>query len=61
MSAGYTPRDVFYAATGHYGALRTCNVWTGEALRHAGVRMGRWTPFESDVMRWIPVPETPRH
>ncbi len=61
VTAGYTPRDVFYAATGHYSALRTCNVWTGEALRHAGVRMGRWTPFESDVMRWMPVPETPRH
>ena len=61
VTAGYTPRDVFHAATGHYSALRTCNVWTGEALRHAGVRIGRWTPFESDVMRWIPVPETPRH
>lgn len=56
VTAGYTPRDVFYAATGHYSALRTCNVWTGEALRHAGIRMGRWTPFEADVMRWVPVP-----
>jgi uncharacterized protein (TIGR02117 family) len=59
-TAGYTPRDVFYPATGHYSALRTCNAWTGEALRYAGVRMGRWTPFESDIMRWVPVPETPR-
>lgn len=60
VTAGYTPRDVFYTATGRYSALRTCNVWTGEALRHAGVRMGRWTPFAADVMRWVPVPETPR-
>jgi uncharacterized protein (TIGR02117 family) len=62
VTPGYTPRDVFYTARGHYSALRTCNVWTGEALRHAGVRVGLWTPFESDVMRWIPKPvaEKPR-
>jgi len=23
-----------------------CNEWTGAALRHAGVRMGLWTPLE---------------
>jgi uncharacterized protein (TIGR02117 family) len=60
FTPGYTPRDIFYPAKGHYSALRTCNVWTGEALRHAGVRMGRWTPFSDDVMRWVPLPETPR-
>jgi uncharacterized protein (TIGR02117 family) len=59
---GYTPRDVFYAARGHYSALRTCNVWTSEALRYAGVRMGLWTPLAGDVMLWIaePVSKTPR-
>jgi len=60
VTPGYTPRDVFYPATGHYSALRTCNAWTGEALRHAGIRMGKWTPLEADVMRWVPFPETPR-
>jgi uncharacterized protein (TIGR02117 family) len=62
VTRGYTPRDVFYTARGHYSALRTCNVWTGEALRHAGIRMGSWTPFAGDVMRWIPEPvsEKPR-
>ncbi len=53
---GYTARDVFYTARGHYSALRTCNVWTGDALRSAGVRVGAWTVFEGDVMRWIPRP-----
>ena len=53
---GYTPTDSFYAARGRYSALRTCNVWTGDALRQAGVRTGWWTPFESDVMRWVPKP-----
>ncbi len=56
VTPGYTPRDVFYAARGHYSALRTCNVWTGDALRTAGVHMGVWTPFASDVMRWVPAP-----
>ena len=53
---GYGPRDVFYAARGRYSALRTCNVWVGQALAHAGVRVGRWTPLSGNVMRWVPPP-----
>jgi uncharacterized protein (TIGR02117 family) len=50
---GYYRYDVFYAAHGHYSAIRTCNAWTGDALRFAGVRVGAWTPFPSNVMRWF--------
>jgi len=50
---GYGRSDAFYAARGRYTALRTCNSWTGEALRHAGVRMGAWTPFSATVMEWL--------
>jgi uncharacterized protein (TIGR02117 family) len=50
---GYGRGDVFYEAGGHYDALRTCNAWTGDALRHAGVRVGVWTPFPVTVMRWF--------
>jgi len=57
---GYTARDRFYPGRGRYSALVTCNVWTGRALKAAGVRMGTWTPFAGDVMRWIAIPETPR-
>jgi hypothetical protein len=53
---GYGPRDRFYTGRGRYSAFSTCNGWTGNALRHAGVRTGLWTPFESDVMRWVPKP-----
>ena len=56
VTHGYTTRDVFYTARGRYNAFTTCNVWTGNALRHSGVRTGIWTPFESDVMRWVPKP-----
>jgi uncharacterized protein (TIGR02117 family) len=50
---GYGSLDVFYEARGRYSALRTCNVWTGEALQAAGVKVGRWTPFSGGVMRWF--------
>ena len=49
---GYAGHDVFYEARGRYSAIRTCNSWTGEALRAAGVRVGRWTPVPETVMRW---------
>ena len=50
---GYDANDVFYAARGRYSALRTCNAWTGDALRQAGVRIGRWTPFPVTVTAWF--------
>ena len=50
---GYGAYDAFYPARGHYSAIRTCNAWTGEALRRAGMTMGRWTPFPQTVMRWL--------
>ncbi|PCD04618.1 TIGR02117 family protein [Sphingomonas spermidinifaciens] len=50
---GYGGWDVFYPARGRYSAIRTCNAWTGEALKAAGVPMGRWTPFSGTVMWWL--------
>lgn len=50
---GYGSYDAFYRGTGTYSAIRTCNAWTGEAFRAAGVKMGRWTPFPMTVMRWL--------
>ena len=41
---GYAGYDAFYEANGRYSAVRTCNSWTGNALRFAGVRVGAWTP-----------------
>lgn len=49
---GYGRDDVFYGARGHYSAFRTCNVWTNEALRAAGIRTALWSPFDDGVMRW---------
>ncbi len=50
---GYAEYDVFYDARGRYDAVATCNAWTGDALRHAGVRVGMWTPFPATVMQWF--------
>lgn len=51
--SGYGRYDVFYQSRGHYSARRTCNAWTGDALRHAGVRTGAWTPFPVTVLGWF--------
>lgn len=50
LGRGYGPADIFYEAQGRYNAYRTCNEWTGEALRSAGVRMGVWTPLSASIM-----------
>lgn len=50
---GYADYDVFYDAHGRYSAIETCNAWTGDALRHAGVRIGAWTPFPVTVLGWF--------
>ncbi|MGN6269185.1 MAG: TIGR02117 family protein [Sphingomonas sp.] len=50
---GYGVYDAFYSGSGRYDALMTCNAWTGAALRAAGVRVGRWTPFPVTVMGWF--------
>lgn len=44
--------DTFYLAAGRYSPIRTCNQWTGEALRLAGIPVGYWTPFSQSIS-WI--------
>ena len=49
----YGPNNLFYDSVGHYSALNTCNEWTANVLRKAGVRVGVWTPMPGGVMRWF--------
>lgn len=44
QAPGLADTDAFWEAEGHFWALNTCNVWAGEVLRAAGVRLGAWTP-----------------
>lgn len=48
--AGYTQQDCFYEAKGKYSMFYTCNVWTGETLKAAGIKIGVWTPLESGIV-----------
>lgn len=49
----YAADNLFYDSRGHYSAINTCNSWTGDILRKAGVRIGVWTPLPGGVMRWF--------
>jgi len=42
---GYGPSDAFYRGLGKASALRTCNSWTADRLRLAGVETSLWPPF----------------
>jgi uncharacterized protein (TIGR02117 family) len=50
----YDDNDAFYEASGRYNLFNTCNTWTGEALRQAGVKVSRWTPFDTLVTWYLP-------
>ena len=61
-NSGYGDHDAFYAATGRYSALRTCNDWLATGLLEAGVATPRWTPFASPILWWLSksIPQGPR-
>jgi uncharacterized protein (TIGR02117 family) len=42
---GYDCCDSFYWAGGRFNALTTCNAWTADKLRLAGVKTSLWPPF----------------
>lgn len=50
IGRGYGWSDVFYESGRSYNFVRTCNEWTGEALRTAGIRAGVWTPLSQSIM-----------
>jgi uncharacterized protein (TIGR02117 family) len=42
--------DNFYEAKGKYHLFRTCNVWTNQVIKEAGVKTSIWSPFESSIL-----------
>jgi uncharacterized protein (TIGR02117 family) len=42
--------DNFYEANGKYHLFRTCNVWTNDVLKDAGIKTAIWTPFDSGIL-----------
>lgn len=50
LADGPYPGSVFFAATGTYDAFYTCNTWTSDALRSAGLPIRGTVLFARDVM-----------
>lgn len=50
---GYTLNDNFYEADGSYWGFKTCNTWTNDALKIAGVKTSFHALFEPGIMRWL--------
>jgi len=46
----YTQNDVFYEATGSYHLFYTCNTWTNQCLKKAGLKASLWTPFDRGTL-----------
>lgn len=51
LHARYGQHDAFYAGNGRYSLFKTCNSWTNNALKSAGLPHCLWTPFEGGLMR----------
>lgn len=46
----YPSVDEFFEANGSYILFYTCNVWTNECIKSAGIKTAIWAPFEWSVM-----------
>jgi len=55
-NAGYTDRDAFYEAKGHYSAFYTCNNWVNAGLKRAAVKTSIWSPFDFGVLHHLRTP-----
>lgn len=53
QSPGYGSRDLFYESRREYWLFNTCNIWTGDMLSRAGVRVGLWSPLPPGVIQWF--------
>ncbi|HVD98738.1 MAG TPA: TIGR02117 family protein [Cytophagaceae bacterium] len=45
--------DNFYEAEGDYNFLKTCNQWTNQGLKKAGVRTAFWAPFDKCIFYYF--------
>jgi uncharacterized protein (TIGR02117 family) len=50
---GYSDFDNFYEANYNYHLFKTCNTWTNESLKVAGVKTSSLALFESGILRWL--------
>jgi len=55
FDAAYGSDDAFFAASGRWSPILTCNEWLGRGLRAARIRTGIWTPFADGILRHLPI------
>jgi uncharacterized protein (TIGR02117 family) len=53
LADGPYPGSLFFAASGTYDAIHTCNTWTARALRSAGLSSVKDTLFSGSLMREV--------
>ncbi len=53
LGLGQDGDSSFYAATGYYSVLRTCNSWTAEALQAAQVNTPVWTALAPPILHHL--------
>jgi uncharacterized protein (TIGR02117 family) len=53
IANGHFNRGGFYAATGTYSVLNSCNDWTANGLREADLNTPLWAGLSSSVMRHL--------
>lgn len=49
-SAQYGQNDAFYEAHRSYSIFFTCNSWTNDALKSAGIRASKWVAFDKGIL-----------
>jgi uncharacterized protein (TIGR02117 family) len=47
----YHNYDSFYEAQGKYSLFFTCNTWTNDGLKAAGLKACLWTPFGTGILK----------
>jgi uncharacterized protein (TIGR02117 family) len=50
QAKGYGDTDLFFEANGKFTMINTCNNWTNNGLKYAGIRCSLWTPFDKPIL-----------
>lgn len=50
ISSDYNSNNAFYESKGRFTPFYTCNTWTNQGLKKAGIRTCLWTPFPWPIM-----------
>ncbi|MDK7354048.1 DUF2459 domain-containing protein, partial [Rothia aeria] len=53
-NAQYGEDDAFYEANGKYSIFYTCNTWTNNVLKKAGLKASFWAAFDDGLMSQYP-------